>query len=259
MSLRGAKIPHFKNNEFMSAEKINPYKDSKLSKKEQVAKMFDAISGNYDGLNRVISLGIDVKWRKKVVEIVGKNKPKQILDIATGTGDLALMMADLKPDRIVGLDISAGMLDVGKQKIAKANLSEKIEMMVADSEDMPFKDNTFDAITVSFGVRNFANLDKGLTEIARVLKPTGILVILETSNPTKFPFKQGYKLYTNLFLPIVGKLFSKDKVAYSYLSESANSFPFGEAFNNISQKNGFTNTEHKPVTFGVATIYTASK
>jgi demethylmenaquinone methyltransferase/2-methoxy-6-polyprenyl-1,4-benzoquinol methylase len=238
---------------------IKPYKDSDLGKKEQVAKMFDTISTNYDGLNRVISFGIDVKWRKKVVEIVGKNNPKQILDIATGTGDLALMMANLNPDRIVGLDISAGMLEVGKQKITKANLSEKIEMIVGDSEDMPFDDNTFDAITVSFGVRNFANLDKGLKEIARVLKPTGVLVILETSNPTKFPFKQGYKFHTTVLLPIIGKLFSQDKVAYSYLSESANYFPFGEAFNNILRKNGFTNAEDKPVTFGVATIYTASK
>ena len=238
---------------------IKPYKDSDLGKKEQVAKMFDNISTNYDGLNRVISFGIDVKWRKKVVEIVGKNNPKQILDIATGTGDLALMMANLNPDRIVGLDISTGMLAVGKEKIAKANLSEKIEMIVGDSEDMPFENDTFDAITVSFGVRNFANLDKGLQEIARVLKPTGVLVILETSNPTKFPFKQGYKLHTNLILPIIGKLFSKDKVAYSYLSESANYFPFGETFNNILRKNGFTKAEDKPVTFGVATIYTASK
>ena len=243
----------------MSAEKINPYKNSQLGKKEQVTQMFDNISENYDGLNRVISLGIDVQWRKKVVEIVGKNNPKQILDIATGTGDLALMMASLNPDRIVGLDISAGMLEVGKRKINKANLSEKIEMIVGDSEEMPFDDNTFDAITVSFGVRNFAHLDKGLTEIARVLKSSGVLVILETSNPTKFPFKQGYKFYTNYILPIIGKLFSKDKVAYSYLSESANSFPFGAAFNNILQKNGFTHTKNKPVTFGVATIYTASK
>jgi demethylmenaquinone methyltransferase/2-methoxy-6-polyprenyl-1,4-benzoquinol methylase len=237
---------------------IKPYKDSALGKKEQVAKMFDTISENYDGLNRVISLGIDVKWRKEVVQIVGKNNPRQILDIATGTGDLAIMMAELNPERIVGLDISSGMLEVGKQKITEAKLSNKIEMIVGDSEEMPFKDNTFDAITVSFGVRNFANLHKGITEIARVLKPTGVLVILETSNPTKFPFKQGYKLYTNFFLPIVGKLFSKDKVAYSYLSESANSFPFGTAFNNILQKNGFKHTKAKPVTFGVATIYTAS-
>jgi demethylmenaquinone methyltransferase/2-methoxy-6-polyprenyl-1,4-benzoquinol methylase len=238
---------------------VKPYKDSVLGKKEQVEKMFDAISENYDGLNRIISLGIDVKWRKKVVDIVGKNNPKHILDIATGTGDLAIMMSKLNPERIVGLDISAGMLSVGKQKISKLALADRIEMMVGDSENMPFDDHTFDAITVSFGVRNFANLDKGIREIARVLKPAGVLVILETSNPTKFPFIQGYQLYTNLVLPIIGKILSKDKVAYSYLSESANSFPFGEAFNNILQKNGFSNTTHTPVTFGVATIYTATK
>lgn len=241
------------------AKHVTPYKDSDLGKKEQVAKMFDIISKNYDGLNRVISLGIDVSWRKKVVKLVGKNNPKKILDIATGTGDLALMMSELNPDQIIGLDISAGMLEVGKQKITKANLSDTIEMMVGDSENMPFPDNTFDAITVSFGVRNFENLDKGLTEIHRVLKPNGTFVVLETSNPTKFPFKQGYKLYTNIVLPIIGKIFSKDKVAYSYLSESANSFPFGEAFNNILQKNGFKNAKNLPVTFGVASIYTATK
>lgn len=240
-------------------KQVTPYKDSELGKKEQVAQMFDNISGNYDGLNRVISLGIDVSWRKKVVKLVGENNPKQILDIATGTGDLALMMASLNPDRIVGLDISKGMLDVGKQKIAKANLSDKIEMIVGDSENMPFEDNTFDAITVSFGVRNFENLDKGLTEILRVLKPGGKFVVLETSNPTKFPFKQGYKFHTNIILPIIGKLFSKDKTAYSYLSESANSFPFGEAFNNILEKNGFKNAKNLPVTFGVASIYTSTK
>ena len=241
------------------SEIIKPYKDSELGKKEQVTQMFDTISTNYDGLNRVISLGIDVKWRKKVVKIVGENHPKQILDIATGTGDLAMMMANLNPDKIIGLDISAGMLEVGKQKINKANLSKKIDMIVGDSEEMPFENDTFDAITVSFGVRNFANLDKGIKEIARVLKPTGVLVILETSNPTNFPFKQGYKFYTNFILPLVGKLFSKDKVAYTYLSESANSFPFGEVFNNILRKNGFSDVKHNPVTFGVATIYTARK
>lgn len=238
---------------------IKPYKDSALGKKEQVATMFNNISKNYDGLNRVISFGIDVSWRKKVVKIVSNNDPQSILDIATGTGDLALMMSKLKPKKIVGLDISEGMLAVGKQKIAKAELNDTIEMIVGDSEDMPFKDNTFDAITVSFGVRNFANLDRGLTEIRRVLKPTGTLVILETSNPTKFPFKQGYKIYTSLLLPMIGKLFSKDKIAYSYLSESANYFPFGKNFDNILKKNGFINTKYIPLTFGVATIYIASK
>lgn len=240
-------------------KQVKPYKDSELGKKEQVAHMFDTISKNYDGLNRVISLGIDVSWRKKVVKLIGATNPKQILDIATGTGDLALMMSKLNPERIVGLDISPGMLEVGKEKIAKANLSDKIEMIVGDSENMPFDNNTFDAITVSFGVRNFENLDKGLSEIYRVLKPGGIFVVLETSNPTKFPFKQGYKFYTNYILPIIGKLFSKDKIAYSYLSESANSFPFGAAFNNILTKNGFKNADSLPVTFGVASIYTSTK
>ncbi len=238
---------------------IKPYKDSSAGKKEQVTTMFDNISKEYDGLNRVISFGIDISWRKKVTKMVSRNNPKQILDIATGTGDLALMMSQLNPDKIVGLDISAGMLEVGKQKVAKANLSDTIEMVVGDSEHMPFEDNTFDAITVSFGVRNFANLDKGLKEIRRVLKPNGTFVVLETSNPTKFPFKQGYKLYTSFILPVIGKIFSRDKMAYSYLCESANSFPFGEAFDNILQKNGFINTEYKPVTFGVATIYSATK
>lgn len=238
---------------------IKPYKNSSKGKKEQVAMMFDNISANYDGLNRVISFGIDISWRKKVVQLVSKNNPKQILDIATGTGDLAIMMSQLNPDKIIGLDISAGMLDVGKRKIANVNLSDKIDMVVGDSENMPFDDNTFDAITVSFGVRNFANLDKGLTEIKRVLKPGGTFVILETSNPTKFPFKQGYKFYTTYILPFIGKIFSRDKAAYSYLCESANIFPFGEAFNNILQKNGFINTEYRPVTFGVATIYSATK
>ena len=238
---------------------IKPYKDSALGKKDQVATMFNNISKNYDDLNRVISFGIDISWRKKVVQIVSKNNPQQILDIATGTGDLALMMSTLAPEKIIGLDISEGMLSVGKEKISKAQLNDKIEMVVGDSEDIPYADNTFDAITVSFGVRNFANLDKGLGEIRRVLKSGGILVILETSNPTKFPFKQGYKFYTSFILPVIGKLFSKDKIAYSYLSESANFFPFGEAFNNILKKNGFINTTYTPVTFGVAAIYSASK
>ncbi len=241
------------------SKQVKPYKDSDLGKKEQVAQMFNTISKDYDGLNRVISLGIDVSWRKKVVALVGDKNPKQILDIATGTGDLALMMAELRPERIVGLDISEGMLSVGKQKIAKAKLSDKIEMVVGDSENIPFDNDSFDAITVSFGVRNFENLNKGLKEILRVLKPGGIFVVLETSNPTKFPFREGYQLYTNYILPVIGKVFSKDKVAYKYLSESANSFPFGEAFNNILEKNGFKNAKNTPVTFGVASIYTANK
>lgn len=241
------------------SKNITPYKESSLSKKEQVTQMFDTISGNYDGLNRVISFGIDVKWRKKVLQLVKASNPKTILDIATGTGDLAILMAETKAEKIIGLDISVGMLEVGKQKIASKKLSQKIEMMVGDSEKMPFEDNTFDAITVAFGIRNFENLEKGLAEILRVLKPNGTFVILETSNPTKFPFKQGYVFYTKNILPLIGKLFSKDNVAYGYLSESAAVFPFGEALNNILKKTGFINVVDMPQTFGVATIYSASK
>ena len=241
-------------------KKVTPYKSSTLSKKEQVAQMFDNISGNYDGLNRVISFGIDVQWRKKVVQLVADKKSKTVLDIATGTGDLAIMMADATTaEKIIGLDISQGMLDVGQQKINGKNFSSKIELMLADSEAMPFGDSTFDAITVAFGIRNFEHLNRGLTEIHRVLKPEGIFVILETSNPTKTPFRQGYVVYTKYILPLIGKLFSKDDVAYNYLSESASVFPFGEALNNILRKNGFINVTARPQTFGVATIYTASK
>jgi len=238
---------------------ITPYKDSSLGKKEQIAKMFNAISKDYDQLNRLISFGTDILWRKKVVKIISKNNPQLILDIATGTGDLAIMMSSLQPKKIIGLDISKGMLAIGEEKILKAQLNDQIDMIVGDCENMPFKSNTFDAITVAFGVRNFGDLDRGLTEIKRVLKASGTLVILETSNPLKFPFKQGYKFYTSFILPMIGRLLSRDKTAYSYLSESANYFPFGNAFNNILKKNGFLTLEHIPVTFGVATIYTATK
>jgi demethylmenaquinone methyltransferase/2-methoxy-6-polyprenyl-1,4-benzoquinol methylase len=241
------------------AENIKPYKDSELGKKEQVAQMFDNISGNYDDLNRVISFGIDVKWRKKVLQLVSDKNPKTVLDIATGTGDLAILMTNTTAEEIIGLDISAGMLEVGKKKIAEKKLDSKIQMVLGDSESIPYPDNYFDAITVAFGVRNFETLEKGLSEIHRVLKPNGIFVILETSVPTKFPYKQGYAFHSKFILPLVGKLFSKDKAAYSYLSDSANEFPFGEALNNILRKIGFIDVQHLPQTFGVATIYHASK
>ncbi|MFT5754219.1 MAG: demethylmenaquinone methyltransferase/2-methoxy-6-polyprenyl-1,4-benzoquinol methylase [Flavobacterium sp.] len=241
------------------AENIKPYKDSELGKKEQVAQMFDNISGNYDGLNRVISFGIDVKWRKKVLQLVSAKNPKTVLDIATGTGDLAILMTNTSAEEIIGLDISAGMLEVGKKKIAEKKLDSKIQMVLGDSENIPYPDNYFDAITVAFGVRNFETLEKGLEEILRVLKPNGIFVILETSVPIKFPYKQGYAFHSKYILPLVGRLFSKDKAAYSYLSESANEFPFGEALNNILRKIGFIDVQHLPQTFGVATIYHASK
>jgi len=241
------------------SKNITPYKDSELGKKEQVAQMFDTISGNYDGLNRIISFGIDIKWRKKVLQLVSDKNPKTALDIATGTGDLAILMTNTSAEKIIGLDISAGMLEVGRNKIQAKNLSDKIEMILADSENIPFEDNTFDAITVAFGVRNFENLEKGLTEILRVLKPNGIFVILETSVPDKTPYKQGYTFYSKNILPLIGKLFSKDNSAYQYLSESASVFPYGEALNNILRKIGFIDVKAMPQTFGVATIYSASK
>ncbi|NEV93401.1 bifunctional demethylmenaquinone methyltransferase/2-methoxy-6-polyprenyl-1,4-benzoquinol methylase UbiE [Psychroflexus sp. YR1-1] len=241
------------------SKNVKPYKDSELEKKKQVEQMFDNISGNYDGLNRVISFGIDQKWRRKLIRMVQKTDPKYILDVATGTGDLAIALADSDAEKIIGLDISAGMLQVGKHKINAKNLDHRIEMVQADSENLPYPDHTFDAITVAFGVRNFEDLEQGLSEIYRVLSPGGIFVVLETSVPTRFPFKQGYKLYSNYILPGIGRLFSKDKSAYQYLSESASVFPYGEEFNNILRKIGFTDVENHPQTFGVSTIYSASK
>jgi demethylmenaquinone methyltransferase/2-methoxy-6-polyprenyl-1,4-benzoquinol methylase len=241
----------------MSA-KVTPYKDSDLNKKQQVAQMFDNISQEYDGLNRVISFGIDIKWRNKVVDIVSKTNPDRILDIATGTGDLAISLAKTEAKEIIGLDISNGMLEVGRKKIKTKKL-DLINMVVGDSENLPFEDNSFDAITVAFGVRNFETLDKGLAEILRVLKPNGTFVILETSVPTKTPFKQGYTFYTKYVMSTIGKLFSKDQSAYTYLQESASVFPYGEVLNNILRKIGFTNVQDIPQTLGVATIYTASK
>lgn len=241
------------------SKKIVPYKSSDATKKAQVAQMFDAISGNYDGLNRVISMGTDISWRKKVLKIVNDSNPDNILDIATGTGDLAILMSETNATKITGIDISEGMLAVGKEKIIEKKLGHKIVLKYGDSENIPYEDNYFEAVTVAFGIRNFENLDKGLQEIHRVLKSNGVFVILETSVPEKFPFKQGYNFYTKFILPKIGKLFSKDKVAYQYLSESANNFPFGEKLNNILRKNGFIDVVAMPQTFGVATIYQATK
>jgi demethylmenaquinone methyltransferase/2-methoxy-6-polyprenyl-1,4-benzoquinol methylase len=241
------------------SQKVTPYKNSDLGKKEQVTKMFDTISKNYDGLNRVISFGIDIKWRKKVVEFLSKKKPESILDIATGTGDLAIALVKTGAKKIVGLDISPGMLAVGKEKVKDKNLDTTIEMVVGDSENLAFDDNSFDAVTVSFGVRNFETLETGMAEILRVLKPSGTLVVLETSVPTKTPYKQGYRFYTKNILPLIGKLFSKDDSAYGYLSESASVFPHGENFNNILREIGFIDVTNKPQTFGVASIYIAKK
>jgi len=241
------------------SKSITPYKDSSASKKEQVTNMFDSISGGYDNLNRVISFGADLAWRAKVVRLIQEKKPEKILDVATGTADLALNLVKTGAKEIVGLDISSGMLAVGQQKIEAKKQTGTIKLVRGDGEHIPFEDNYFDAITVSFGVRNFENLQQGLQEIRRVLKPNGVFVVLETSVPEKSPFKQGYKVYTQKILPLIGRLFSKDKSAYAYLSESASKFPYGTAFNQILKNVGFTSVTHKPQTFGVATIYCAKK
>ncbi len=236
-----------------------PYKDSELGKKEQVTQMFDNVSANYDFLNRVLTFGIDISWRKHVVALVKEGKAKKVLDIATGTGDLAIMMAKADINDVTGLDISPGMLNVGIQKIKDEGLNEKVDMVIGDSEQLPFDEGTFDAITVAFGVRNFENLDLGLKEIYRVLKPEGSLTVLETSQPTKFPVKQGFQFYSKYIIPTIGKILSKDKSAYDYLPESAAAFPFGEKFNNILLKTGFNTSKVYPQTLGVATIYHAIK
>jgi len=241
------------------SKKVIPYKDSELGKKEQVTEMFDKVSSNYDFLNRVLTFGIDVSWRKNVVDLVRKNHARKVLDIATGTGDLAIMLAKSGIDDVTGLDLSRGMLDIGKLKVEKQGLQDKVDMVIGDSEHLPFEPGTFDAVTVAFGVRNFENLELGLTEILRVLKPKGSLVVLETSQPSKFPVKQGFKFYSRFVIPTIGKLFSKDKMAYNYLPESAAAFPFGEKFNNILLKTGFNSSKIYPQTLGVATVYHAIK
>ena len=240
-------------------KEVTPYKSSDLGKKGQVTKMFDTISGDYDGMNRIISFGIDIKWRKRVVAIIGRKNPKTILDIATGTGDLAIHLVKTGAEQIIGLDISPGMLEVGRRKIEKKQMGNKIKLIVGDSENLPFEADSFDAITVAFGVRNFEDLEKGLSEIYRVLKPNGTFAVLETSVPEKTPYRQGYTLYCKHILPTIGRLLSKDRSAYAYLSESAAVFPYGKQFNNILEKIGFIGIENRPQTFGVASIYVATK
>jgi len=238
---------------------VTPYKDPSSSKKEQVTQMFDEISNQYDVLNRVISLGIDQSWRRKVVEIASDCAPQRVLDIATGTGDLAIALKKTNATEIIGLDISPGMLAVGKDKVKALSLDKTIAMVLGDSEDLNYEDNYFDVVTVAFGVRNFENLEKGLSELFRVLRPQGQLIILETSVPTKFPFKQGYHLYSGFIVPLVGRIFSRDQRAYQYLSDSAAAFPYGDVFNNILRKIGFIEVKDNPQTLGVASIYCATK
>jgi demethylmenaquinone methyltransferase/2-methoxy-6-polyprenyl-1,4-benzoquinol methylase len=238
---------------------VKPYSETG-SKKEQVTKMFDSIAPRYDLLNRVLSLGIDIIWRRIAIKKLRDLEPQSVLDVATGTGDVILEIErQLSPARMVGLDISAGMLELGTKKIRAKEFGQKVEMIVGDSEDLPFKDNTFDAITVAFGVRNFENLNKGLIEMYRVLKPGGKLMVLEFSHPKKAPVKQIYWAYFNHILPFFGKMVSKDSSAYTYLPESVKQFPDGELFIEELKTAGYQNMERRSLTFGIASIYLGSK
>jgi demethylmenaquinone methyltransferase/2-methoxy-6-polyprenyl-1,4-benzoquinol methylase len=239
---------------------VIPYNDQQGTKKEQVADMFNNISKTYDFLNHFLSFGIDVIWRKIAINELKNDQPKLILDVATGTGDFAFeALSILKPGKIIGVDISRGMLDIAQQKINKRNLSQRFEVKLGDSEKLPFEMNEFDAVTVAYGVRNFENLERGLADIYRVLKPGGKTVILEFSKPRVFPVKQLYRFYFNYITPGIGKLFSKDARAYAYLPESVAAFPDGKTFTALMDKAGYKNTKCRPLAFGICSIYTGLK
>ncbi len=238
---------------------VVPYKEDQSGKKEQIARMFDNISGSYDFLNHFLSLGIDNVWRRKAIRTLRDLKPRMILDVATGTGDFAVQALRLNPDRVIGVDISEGMLEVGRRKMRNRGLESKIELRRADSENLPFEENKFDAIIVAFGVRNFENLEAGLTEMHRVLRPGGKVVILEFSTPTAFPFRQLYHFYFRAVLPKIGRWVSRDSAAYTYLPESVRAFPDGTKFLNILNHLGFKQTAWTSLTFGISSLYTAVK
>lgn len=238
---------------------VLPYKQSQQSKKGQVEEMFDNISPRYDLLNHMLSVNIDKLWRYRTIKKLRSYSPATILDIATGTGDFALAATKIEHLKVVGIDISEGMLSVAREKILKKNLQDRISVQKADSENLPFEARTFDAAIVGFGVRNFENLEKGLSEILRVLKPGAVFFVLEFSKPVKAPFKQVYRFYFKRILPGIGKLISKDKSAYTYLPESVDEFPDGDDFLAILASVGFENNKCYRQTFGVASIYEAQK
>jgi demethylmenaquinone methyltransferase/2-methoxy-6-polyprenyl-1,4-benzoquinol methylase len=239
--------------------KVVPLPDSDLSKKEQVAGMFDRIAGRYDFLNHLLSMGIDKGWRKKAINTLREINPKKILDVATGTGDLAIAALTLQPDHITGVDISEGMMEIGRKKLQDKNLDDKITLQYGDSEALPFEAGDFDAITCAYGVRNFEHLEKGLEQMSRVLRTGGRIAILEFSRPKKFPVKQLYHFYFRYILPTLGKTVSKDATAYTYLPESVAAFPEGAKFCAILEQCGFKEVKAHPLTFGITTLYTGKK
>lgn len=241
-------------------DQVVPDKQSDKAKKKQVADMFDSIAHRYDFLNRFLSAGIDISWRKKALGLLKQSKPKMILDVATGTADLAIMAADiLKPNSIVGIDISPKMLDAGRIKVKDKLLEKIITLKQGDSEAINYPNHSFDAVTVAFGVRNFENLEKGLSEICRVLKPGGQLVVLEFSKPKIPLMSQLYKMYMKYVTPIFAGWFTKNKTAYIYLNDSIRAFPEGKDFLTVMQKTGFKQTTCKPLSLGISTIYTGIK
>ena len=240
------------------SEIVKPYNTDK-SKKEEVAQMFNNISARYDFLNHFLSLGIDHIWRRKAVNTLREIQPKRILDLATGTGDFAIALLKLNPTQIIGMDISSGMLDVGKNKMKAKQVSHIIDMQLGDSENMPFEDGYFDAITVGFGVRNYEHLEKGLTEMLRVTRSGGKIVILEFSKPKRFPIKQAFGFYSRFIIPFFGKRISKDEKAYAYLPDSVAAFPEGRTFTDILSNLGYKQVDATLVSGGIATIYTGIK
>lgn len=240
-------------------EYIKPYgNDGKKS--EQVEQMFDNIAPAYDQLNHTLSLGIDKSWRRKAIDWLKPYRPQRIMDVATGTGDFAILACrELQPEHLVGTDISEGMMNVGREKVKKAGLSGKISFAREDCTSLSFADNSFDSITVAFGVRNFEDLDKGLSEMCRVLKPGGHLVILELTTPERFPMKQLFAVYSRLVIPTLGKLFSKDNSAYKYLPQTIKAFPQGEVMRGVISRAGFGEVRFRRLTFGICTLYTATK
>jgi demethylmenaquinone methyltransferase/2-methoxy-6-polyprenyl-1,4-benzoquinol methylase len=239
---------------------IIPYKASSKEKKAQITEMFDSIAGQYDLLNRFLSARIDIRWRKKAIRLLKKDKPKLILDVATGTADMALMACKiLDPHRIEGIDISDNMLEIGRKKIEKQHLENKIHLQKGDSETINFAENTFDAVMVAFGVRNFENLEKGLSEMLRVLKPGGRLIVLEFSKPRRKAVRSLYNLYMGIVAPQVARWFKQNKEAYQYLCESANAFPDRHLFTDILKKVGYTESGFQPLTLGICCIYTGRK
>ncbi len=234
---------------------VTPYESSAESKKGQVKDMFDNIAPKYDLLNRALSMGIDVSWRRKAVKLLEPYQPKRILDLATGTADFAIEARKLSPEKIIGVDIAPQMLQVGREKISKMDLDSLIELQDGDAEDLAFEDGYFDAITIGFGVRNFEDLGKGLSEIHRVLRPGGAVAILEPAFPTKFPLKQAFQFHFNVLTPIIGKWLSGDGSAYEYLPNSVKAFPTGKEFVQICQKAGYSEAKFIPLTFGICALY----